>query len=546
MHGYRDDILELRKQFALINHNDPADIQKWFAEHPYLSTNEHAQVAGRCTKWIRDRKRMAGIKRHQPKTIHKPRSTRKIIHIDVPPDWDNPEWLQAALLKYPIQRIAVAIGLSGKSVRNRIKKWGLRKPEIDYNKPKNPLCNKAWVYEHYVVQELTQAQCAKLAGICVQSFANWLNRFGIQVRKPGKKNLVWQNRLIHQLEHVEIVNRVYVRSDHIHVRFRNYYWETYFYGDNIGKHSITRSYIINESQQLKKIPSIKSEYESDLDNPDGYPAHVMISSREWNKANFIERRLAIHQFAWLLNRRGWIPPNYPERVIHEDWQKLVSAKQSPYIRNDVFIAHPLRGPRVSTFGFKTILHHFGLDEMAKDFTSPKLIIEALNIASEKVGTRINLGLLIRIMSGIERTRKMRVYDPGVYRSIFRQLGITGTIYDLHPCHGQMAMACALAGLRYTTNITPEFQKALDAGFADFIGLDFEPYHGQKVDCVTNIRDFAVTPIQDAMAVASKTKRIIQFVSFRHKNAFAKKFPTAKSLKLQGRMNPAPLDYLFIL
>lgn len=545
MNSYLDDTALLREQFAQVDFTDIGSIQKWFADHPYLTTNDHAQIANRSTLWIRQQKRKAGIKSRTPPVLPVAKPIKKPL-IDVPPDWDTKEWLEWASTRYTIRRIALSTGKSMRTIYSRYKKWGLKPTYV--SKSQNPCCTEEWVREHYVNQRLSQKECAKLAGICTQAFANWLNRFKIAVRTregngDNRDVSIWRRQLVHKLNEQEIVRRVFVRDDHIHVRFRNYYWESYFFGDNIGKHSIPRSYIINETTPLNHVPIIMSEYASSMNN-EGHPAHIAISPKEWKHANMLERRIALHHFTWIINRRGYLHPSYPQGVIKSEFEKLVNSPASIYLTKNVFQAHPRRGNK-STYGFRIVMHYFGLDDMAKDLTSPRLVMKALNIASEKY-RRINFEILARIMCSYERTRKIRVYDPGIYRWIFQHLGINGTVLDLNPSNGHRAIACAAAGLKYTTVVTPKFQNAIDSGFLEFLGLDFEPYTGQKVDCILNDADFDHTPITPALELAGKTRRILQFVRHHKRAAFVKKFPQATSLRLKTRILQSTPDYLFIL
>lgn len=550
---YEDDIEELRQQFTKIDVNDPVSIQKWFAEHPYLTTADHARVSGRSNYWVRKLKRLAHIKGRTPANL--PKSTkRKIVDSLIPPDdWDDPTWLRQVARRYPVSSIARVTGVSRRTIRRRLNQYNIQSLGKKAQDPKNPCFSHAWCYEHYVVRQWTQAQCAKAAGICQQAFSNWLNRLGIPVRssvetaRGANETRIWVRKAIHNLENQEIVRRVYLRSDHIHVRFMNFFWESYYIEKPKRKRRIPHSFSLTKTEaKLDKIPAPYLEYESSIDGSEFYPAHITLRKKDWQKASFLERRLALQNFAWVINRRGWIWPKYPDHVIEADLARLQSGNQIKFMNKGVFIAHPNYGKR-ETAGFKIIEHFFGMTELWDDvFKSPKRTMRMLNILSNK-NLQINMHNIIKIACYYNNlsTSRVKVYDPGVFSWIFRRFGIRGTVLDLHPNNGHHALACAMAGLKYMTLPNEKFKRAIDNGFADFIGLDYEPYDGRKVDLVLSNKDFSDTDIESAMEYADKAKNIIHFVNRRQKASVQATHKPSKIIQIKTSIYRAMPDYLFV-
>ena len=548
--SYDEDIEELSKLFSKVDVKNPESIQKWFSEHSYLSTADHARIANRSNYWIRELKRLANIKSTTPKNIPKPVGRKAINTIIVPENWDTEEWLSKVAKTNSVMSISKAVGISRRAIYTRLKRYNIKPLGQKSTIPKNPCYSHRWCYEHYITRGWSQAKCAKAAGICQQAFSNWLIKFKIPVRSKtetihqNKDVKIWVRRVISDLEKQEIVRTVKHRINHIHVRFMNFFWETYYIDKPKSKLSrIPHSFILEkENSRLTKIPATYLEYEHDLESEEYYPAHITLRKKDWDQASFLEKRLALHEFTRIINRRGWIWPKYPKHIIQQDFDRLRNSNQSKYINNGVFTAYPRIGTR-ELAGFRLVEHFFGVAELWEEvFKSPKRTMKIMNQIS-KTKTRISFHNIIRFAC-VKRS-SIKIYDPSVFNWIFKRLGITGTVLDLYPGNGYNAMACALAGLKYMTIPTPKFQTAIDNGFAEFIGLDYEPYDDRKVDLVLSNNDFKQTDIKEAMEYADKTRNIIHFVDRKNKNIEMAKYKPSNVLRITSNMYRILPDYLFI-
>lgn len=550
---YEDDINELRRQFAKVDTDDPTSIQKWFAEHPYLTTNDHARIADKSTHWVRRMKRRANIKGRTPANLPKSTRRKKVDTLVAPTDWDNEEWLRKAAKFHAVIEISRATGVSTRTIYRRLRKYDIEPLGEKILEPKNPYFTHQWCYEHYVTRGWGQSKCAKTAGVCQQTFSNWLNKLKIPVRSnteshnKHKDTKIWVRKAIHNLKNQDIVRRVYLRDDHIHVRFMNFFWESYYIEMPKRKKRIPHSFsITKEEAKLEKVPPTVLEYESSMDGTELYPAHVTIRRKEWKKASFLEQRLALHEFTRVINRRGWVWPTYPDKVIEAELERLRNSNQAKFMDKGVFTAHPRYGRR-ETAGFRIIEHFFGLEPLWEAvFKSPKRTMRVMNELS-KLNSRINFHNAIRVACyhNSDPSWKIKIYDPGMYTWIFKRLGLKGTVLDLYPNNGHRAIACAVSGLKYTTVPTPQFQKAIDNGFAEFIGLDYEPYDGGKVDIVLSDDDFRHTNIDKAMEYASRTKRLLHFVERRNKGAAQAKYKPERIIQVKTNIYRTLPDYLFI-
>ena len=345
---YLDDLRELRQKFSLVNKQDSNALRRWFDEYPYLGTNDHAQIANRSAGYIRKLKKRAGINGIMPANLPISKSQPKIINITVPANWDNPNWLRQMMQIYSMSNIADAVGLHRRSIYHRCKKYNIT--DRVGTQPRNKCCTRDWCTEHYVNQGLNQTKCAKLAGVCQQTFANWLNRFKISVRTSRETQKLhiniqfWVRELFHKLKEQPTVRKVFLRNDHIHVRFMNYFWETY-YIDRPFKNDkrLAHSYVITKKDaSLIKVPQIFPEFEVNLLDADN-SCHIAINRQELNKASFIERRLAIHEYCRQFTQRKWLWPEYPDNILRAEWDKMCDYKEVKYLKSDGFTAFAHHG-----------------------------------------------------------------------------------------------------------------------------------------------------------------------------------------------------------
>lgn len=544
-----DEFEYLRVEFAKVDIDDAESVIDWFSKHSYLSCNQHAIVANRSAWWIRKLKRRYHIKNKMPKVLPVPVGKRHKPKLIVPKDWDNKEWLEETLKTYSMHDIARATGRSSLYIFKAVKRYGIKhKTYLESVRSKNKYCTEKWCREHYEILQLSQKECARLAGISVPNFANWLNRFKINIRDPKcKTGEIWVKILNKKLLALNIVRAIYNRDDRIHVRFKSGSWESYYFGDvDISKYS--KSYkITRKNSVLSKIPRVSLEYESDIDQSEIYEAHISINKHEMARASLIEKRIAIHEMAWCIIRRGRLWPKYPEKVLEEELYNLQELlNKNKYISKNAINMYPHGGPY---HGLKISNHFFGVDDLYDIIMGkPKRLIWFINNLAkkkDKISFHNILREAYRSYKSRDKYRTRRMYDLVAYAHLFRDLNIKGTLLDLYPNDGYCAIACALMGLKYSTIVTEKFQRAIDNGFLDFVGLKFEPYVGQNVDCVLCNNNFLKTDINESLKYADKTKRIISFVKREDKTLIASQIRPEKIIRISTMRSRQPLDYFFI-
>lgn len=542
-----DDIKELRAEFAKVDLKDKEAVQKWFADHSYLTKSDHAIIADRSLLWISELHKFAGD--IIPRSIKPPGWIRpkKVVNIEVPDPWDNAEWLDRMVQIHSTYILANAIGVSRTTLRRKLKRHKIEKP--DHAKSKNPCCTHAWCFEHYVTKNLTQTKCAELAGIGRRAFANWLVRFKIPARSANdchvsSPKLFWVQKLVHQLRKQEVVNKIFLREDHIHVRFKNFFWESYYY--NVPKKRITHSFhITKEQSQLENVPIAKFEFESSLSGENEYPAHIALPRKEFDKASFMEQRIALHDLCRTIVRRGWVPMDYPDEVLQADWRRVLKTKEARFLRNSRFYA-TVTQRHLQAAGWYIAEHFFPFDEFTDTMKSPRLVTRALNDLSRRP-TKINTHNILKAVAGDAKAQnrpRLRVVDPRMYIAIMRRLGIKGKVLDVYPNHGYRMMACAALGLTYVAPRSDKVQAAIDKGLLEFLGLDFEWFDGQSLDLVLHDDDLAEHPLGDITPYTNLTKRLLHFVHRSNRKNLEAKTRPESIIQIQSFYRRTP-DYFFL-
>lgn len=558
---YLEDLEELRIQFAAIDKKDPIAVKKWFESRPHLSTNDHAQIFNRSLNYVRRLRKFAGIRGAMPPVLPVSKAKRTVNDLVPPENWDNPEWLRK-VASYSIKRIAKACNTSRVTIYRRFKKYGIVSTHT--TKSKNKCCTKAWCYRHYVELEWTQEKCAKAAGICQQAFSNWLNRFKIAVRnnlegleRRKRKHVhiqLWVKKLILDLENHSTVRKVYLRHDHVHVRFMNYFWETYYpLGYTHGKLPKFSHIITKRDAKLDKVPRVIPEYESegfeDILDENGIikTPHIMINRKELNKASFMERRVAVHEYCRQITQRGWIWPEHPEHVLASEWSKLQNYKETRYIKQGMFTIYGGQGRPLP--GKKLMEHFFDISDYSAVFRSPRAVMAILNRLLDRDDLEFNFHNVLRMFSGgVGATQvkypTFRFTDPAAYATLFKRLGIKGKILDISPDFGNKAAASAIEGLEYYAIPDARFAKALDKGFAEFIGLKYHEWNDDNVDVLVYDNNFGVPDLHLIKKYTQYAKRMLIFVPRLLKNEYQAKLKPKSVIKIRAKYMQ-PHDYIFI-
>jgi hypothetical protein len=523
----------LRKQFERVNKKDPASLRKWFESHSYLSVADHAMVIGMSTASVRKLRKLAGIEGNRPKTKKRPISIKQEIG-EVPANWRTKEWLTENTQRYGVKAVQRAVGISHVLIHRILRKLGV--PKFG-NKSKNPNCTKAWCHKHYVELGLTERQCAKLAGISNSKFSDWLVKFNIPKRvrylkHNTKRQLSFNYKVaLKKLRDHPHVKSIKITKAQVAVTFKDNQVAVYRF-----------SAMSLDDWKINNVPPIIEQY-ADLTGHNPYPAHIMIPRKDLNNATKLERDLAVHQYNYMLNKRGYIWPLFPDNVIQEDLELLKKTREKDYIKEGCFMASIAKAP-----GRYIMQHFFDMSEIYDRVLKKPDV--CFSVIRDMIGSSnpFDYHHLVKAITRRNHHRfTFKTPNPSTYRYLFQRLNIKGKILDLHTGTGARAIAASLAGCTYVHLDDRRFNKAVDLGFDSFIGLNYEAFNG-KVDAVIYDHDFRYDYVElkilDALEYRHCAKTIIVLVPAALKDNYRQKYEPKHIAKVVTNYFQEP-NYFFI-
>ncbi len=544
----------LRAEFAKIDRQDDAALRQWFTSHPYCSSNDHAQIAGVSVFTIQRWKRRVGCGtgRKTFKCISPRFPVTTVLQTPIPDDWrTNIEWLQQTVDRHGLRQLAKLVNKDRATLRKRIRRLGIKIRNLSVaTKSNNPCCTHAWCYEHYVVRKLSQRQCAKLANITQQNFGQWLNRFKIPVRNISAAHAAhrglalmerWEKKFINELQQQPIVSKIRVRTNYYHVHFRDYFYDNYSIKPYPNRKRPHTYFELDPTNcRIEKIPLVYPEYGVDVDGKALYPAHIALSRADLAQASIVEQRLALHEYTRQIVTRGWIWPAFPEAIVQADFEQVCASAIATYEMNGGFTSRM----GYAQPGRKVLMQFFDFSRYWSYLRRPRLAVRFASILLAKTTIDFNFYNLLTTVTRNPtwmRTPTTPIPNPAVYTAIFRKLGFQGTLLDVAVGLGTRAVACAAAGLRYTS-ADPAINPALERGFEQFSGLIYEPYTGQKVDVAIYDEGFIAPDMTKIMPYLDKAKTLLVFVPAKNRDEVLKYKPK-EAIRFKTNINIT--NYLFI-
>jgi hypothetical protein len=542
----------LRREWALIDVNDPESLRRWFTRHKHLTVNDHAQITQLAACTIYKYKRRAGIPKKCKSKPPGHRRPKSILTIPIPEDWrTNAEWLRRACNTYGIRAVARGVNRDESIVRVLLRRLNVRVEHTSSLGSRSPCFTHEWCHRHYVTLGYSVTKCAKLAGISMSVFIDWLNHFKIRVRTPAQKMrkcqrlTFWERRLVGQLKEQAIVSKVHQYTNYIHVRYYDYFWDNFHVGPR--KKHVKRPYtyfrITPENSRLKRVPPVHYEFGTDIEGKAEHPAHIAISRADFNKSSVVEQRLAIHEFCRQIITRGWIWPSYPAAELARDLERVQNANPAKYMERGGFTAIPKPGPR-NPPGRKLMLHYFDTSVYWECLKHPKLVVKYLNRMAKRTCDLNLFNLILRVAAndGFYRKYKIppRLPDPVAYSVMFKRLGFTGKILDVSCNMGNRAVAAAATGLTYVTG-DPAFKCALDHGIEEM--LNYEPDVGQPVDVVLYDESWQAPNMQKVLPYIERGKRLFVFCPHEHQEVVLQYKPKS-AIQFRTRLYDSTPGLLF--
>lgn len=163
-----------------VNWSNIRSIANFLHTYRHLTMSEQAQLAGVSRQTILIWRSKCGL--IKPLKKFKVGRNKCIIPRHV---WDNREWLYDAYVNKRLGTPAIGrmVGLSFKPVYNKLKQYGIQARSFsESTRSRHLCCNRDWITDNYIIEGLSGADCARLAGVNVHTFRNWLVRLQIPIR----------------------------------------------------------------------------------------------------------------------------------------------------------------------------------------------------------------------------------------------------------------------------------------------------------------------------------------------------------------------------
>lgn len=529
-----EQLKKLQRLFKRVNITDSNSVRKWFDTYNYLTVADHALVMERCTARVRALKAFCGLKGRAPTTT---KQTKQIpVYIsNIPENWRTKEWLEPNIQKYGISAIARSVNLSTVRLKRIIAKLGVKGRG---RKSRNPYCTKAWCHRHYVELQYSESKCAKLAGITRPRFADWLVKFKIPIRPANVKQdcniqlTFFFKILVSKLNNDPNIKHVRIHKNHLCIRHNDGLYSRYIFKK-----------MDQKDWRYEKVPLIIKQYENGISQAD--TAHLAINRKQLAQCSRLERDVVLHKLNHIINTRGWIWPEYPAEELSKDLKALKNEKEANYIKNGHFTLLHTSCP-----GRKIMQHFFDMSHVYNQILKkPRRAYNIIYRLYRSPNNPLDFNNIIRMATRSNfKNSRFKMPNPTFYSIILKRLRIKGRVLDLNVGTGGRAIACAMAGLHYMHLDDGCFNRAIDLGLGDFLGLSHSVFEGSADLVIADIDltgDKCEEMIQKAFIYADRTKRILAYVPRELQVELYKKYKPAQMIKCVTQPVNREPNYFFI-
>jgi hypothetical protein len=335
---------------------------------------------------------------------------------------------------------------------------------------------------------------------------------------------LWVKLLACQLEQTDIIEFANIRPNTLQAAYKTGVREIYYF--KVRKHKKKRGdncFVVcpKTAAIRREVPIFKEFHEDILDDSPTY--HWCINRKQFNVATFMERRIAMHRLLREILVTKMQPDWYPYHLLESDWEQLKNTSLDRYSVNGSITCFPRQGNKAPKH-YRILEHFFDVGSGISD----SALWNALIYICKKGVKRINSSNVRKLAKYFVRRR---IIDPLAYCTLFKSLGITGAVGDLHPGFGSKALACAIMGLPYYTVKDDRFQSALDKGFSSLTRADFGWLDGQQVELLISDNNFSGFCMPDG-DLLDRAKSMLCYV------------PKAKKPELLAEYNPTNILQIY--
>jgi hypothetical protein len=541
----------LKSQYPYPGISDTKKLLQWFDNTKFMSPSTQAQLAGVEYFALREIKISSGYLK--PKTDKwSPPKTNKIVLAELPSNWRTKEWLDENLQYWSLYSLASAAKVSKQAIVNLLRRKKVKIGKIPYD---NPCSSFKWCYYHYVKKRLSTRACATLAKISRPTFNKWLLKHKIPVRlctDSHRGNIIskpWVIALAHKLKSYNIIESIIITDRCVTVRYKSPLDRFYpsiesYYFDKIeyGRSTRAKRIMTPEDSIITNVPQVRYQYGNvyDINFDNQYKSMVMISRKDLNNSTMIELRLALHSIMNHIIQRGWMNPEYPQEILLKDLEELRHFDLSKHYRDKKFVSKPTSQAILKHYK-NIIFHYFDMSRLWRYIRRPIRFRKVLNKLFEG-NEDITYTNIVKELTSVCGPK---IIIPTFYAALFKNLRVK-SVLDLSPGYGSKALACSLLNIKYVAKKSHALNKAIDNGFAEFIGLNYEWFDEtttDKYDLMIAMDAFS-TNIDILNEYKKYANHIVAFVRKHNREYLEAKYKPNSIIPIVIQIN-GEIDYVFV-
>lgn len=422
----------------------------WRTRNIDLLDYEVAESLGQTLQYVRFYNRAKIFKRYRPK----PSPYDKVVTEACLDLFDDPKWLDASLAAQGLSSVTEATGKPTETMFEAIEALG--------NSQMSPVDIEIYhkVYHLYIKQGRSVKEVAEILRVSERYVRNCLSRY--QLPSSSSRMLIYDPHVLRLYRQIRYYtpDTVRLKNDGIVILGPHNICVTM--SPSVKKKQSTRYKIEEQVDHYKWLPKIVPDYEDSDPNVD-YP-HWTIQSLVTNP---VEKRVAsLRLLTYALKCKDrW--PKHPPMMMK---RCLDSVTQDPVINSDDF--------------WRVIEHFYGNEELKYYAEKPNQMFHILTDATDGDYVKDNNVITSRSLTECLYRKRLRVgyLSPANIQRALEGLGVVGPVYDPFPGIGCLAIACARLKIKYYYGTDDHlFNRAVEQGFLEAIGLDAEPYADQPVN-----------------------------------------------------------------
>lgn len=271
---------------------------------------------------------------------------------------------------------------------------------------------------------------------------------------------LWRKYLASQLKNLDVVLKLKFLNDKLIVYYRTSKKEIYPLVPEAIKGSAKNIVLTAKNSDLSFIPKLYSTAESDLLSGTE-SIHCKVLKKDLVDISYLARRVLIHQFAFFMLKNGQ-DFKHNNTILEKDYKNFFEYDLARVRKNSIIKTKKL----YVAPGLKIIEHYFP--------NHKRRLINWIRIIDKQLTALLKSNRPSLTTNRILGIYQAKEWSPLGFAAVLERCPYD-SVLDLSPATGLKALACAKLGKKYIALPNEKMKHAIENGFAEYIGLDFEFY-----------------------------------------------------------------------